>query len=423
MLLALRSGFCIYVLGISSFLNVMYLDDAYAVTWERQDKTALEAFKQKKYRQAAKTFTDPYRKGVAWYRAKDYQKAEQAFKAVQRQEMKLKALYNLGNTQMQTGQYTKAQESYQQVLEKQANNEDAQYNLKLAKQLSELDMAKSKKEQHQKEQNKQQQNQQKEQQESKEDQQSEQQNKSGESAKEGKSESAGEESEQQDKQGSAKDDGKDGQGNKNKKEQQAGSKQDNKDKQEQGSQQQNDTDKETGNIEKTQESEEGKKQQKNEKDKGEQKQQEENNHRKAMQEKQQQNAKQEKQGDTPLDTQPGRNKKEDVSQQAMQENNHKEDYKGKKPQQQQDLDTKQQASSKVTELEQLELQGIQQRDMSSIQQGQQGNKKEALNDIRIMQWLERVEGDAAVLMGNQIYQTERQEWQKQGGRKVEDRPW
>ncbi len=93
------------------------------------------AFAQQNYPQAANQFQDPYRRGVALYRASRFADAAVAFKQPQRAEVHADALYNLGNAYFQMAQYPQAIESYQQLLAIQAKHPDGAFNLALARKL------------------------------------------------------------------------------------------------------------------------------------------------------------------------------------------------------------------------------------------------------------------------------------------------
>lgn len=108
---------------------------ALAFNWFQNDAQQAETtFNQGHYSQAAELFTDPYQKGVALYRDGKYAQAAQAFAASQREEVKIDALYNLGNAYFQQGQFQEAIHAYESVLAQQPHHEDAKHNLASAKQ-------------------------------------------------------------------------------------------------------------------------------------------------------------------------------------------------------------------------------------------------------------------------------------------------
>lgn len=98
-----------------------------------QEQQAVYLFEQGRYAEAAEYFPDPFRQGVAWYRAGEYERAADAFSQVENPQLKEKARYNLGNAYFQQQQFEKAIDAYQQALQVNPNHQDAQHNLNLAK--------------------------------------------------------------------------------------------------------------------------------------------------------------------------------------------------------------------------------------------------------------------------------------------------
>lgn len=116
-----------------------------------------QALEDKKYDEAADKFDDPYRRGVAQYRAGKYDEAAKSFAQAARPEVQESARYNLGNAQLLSGKVKDAIDTYEQVLKRDPKNENARYNLEIAKKL--LDQQQQK-QQNQNQQDKQQQDQQ-----------------------------------------------------------------------------------------------------------------------------------------------------------------------------------------------------------------------------------------------------------------------
>ena len=52
---------------------------AWGNLWFTPDQQGQRLMEQKKFKQAAEAFEDPMRQGVAWFRAGEFEKAEQAF--------------------------------------------------------------------------------------------------------------------------------------------------------------------------------------------------------------------------------------------------------------------------------------------------------------------------------------------------------
>ncbi len=138
-------------------LCTMQLTPTQAFEWrnlflnkEQQGKAALE---QQQYDQATQKFNDAYRKGVAQYKAGNYEDAVQYFETAQRPEIQSEAHYNLGNAQLMSGQIEQAIEAYENLLKDSPDHEDARHNLEIARKLLE-----QQKEQQNNDQNQQQQN-------------------------------------------------------------------------------------------------------------------------------------------------------------------------------------------------------------------------------------------------------------------------
>jgi len=101
--------------------------------WERSDQQAMKALEQNDPKKAATLFEQPEWKGIAQYRAGDYEKAEKAFSETDSPE----GHYNRGNALAKLGQYPEALASYQAALTQQPEHEDARHNFDLLKKLME----------------------------------------------------------------------------------------------------------------------------------------------------------------------------------------------------------------------------------------------------------------------------------------------
>ena len=99
------------------------------------DQKGAQEFAQNNFSEAADIFSDPYKKGVALYKSGNFAAAEEQFNKVKRSAVKTAAKYNAGNAQMQQKKWQAAIENYEQVLELEAENLDAKFNLALAKKM------------------------------------------------------------------------------------------------------------------------------------------------------------------------------------------------------------------------------------------------------------------------------------------------
>lgn len=97
----------------------------------RKELGGLIDFKNGKYDEAGEKLHDPYHRGVALYRAGKYDEAIKSFS----EDSGNASVYDLGNSYFQQQDYQGAIESYRKVLEKEPNNADAEYNLKLAEEM------------------------------------------------------------------------------------------------------------------------------------------------------------------------------------------------------------------------------------------------------------------------------------------------
>ncbi len=97
--------------------------------WERSDQRAMKALEQDDPKKAATLFEQSEWKGIAQYRAGDYEQAEQAFSGSDSPE----GHYNRGNALAKQGKYPEAMASYQTALTQQPTHEDAQHNMEVLK--------------------------------------------------------------------------------------------------------------------------------------------------------------------------------------------------------------------------------------------------------------------------------------------------
>lgn len=103
--------------------------------FKNADQQGQECYTEGNFSAAADKFKDPYRKGVALYRAGQFAEAEQQFSLSKRPEVRLDALYNTGNSQMQQKKWRAAINSYEAVLKDDPDNFAAQHNLEIAKKM------------------------------------------------------------------------------------------------------------------------------------------------------------------------------------------------------------------------------------------------------------------------------------------------
>lgn len=126
--------------ALVAFFMLQGASPAHAFEWRdlflNKEQKAARAVEEKQYDQAVQNFDDPYQKGVAQYRAGDYQGAAQSFSASS-DDKGSKVHYNLGNAQLMSGQIEEAIKTYEALLKDNPAHEDARHNLDIAKKLLE----------------------------------------------------------------------------------------------------------------------------------------------------------------------------------------------------------------------------------------------------------------------------------------------
>ena len=118
--------FCIFLL-IAPAAQAMTFKDL----WWRPDQQAYDLLSDGDPAQAAQKFQDPMWKGVAEYRAGDFNVALSEFSKFNTEQ----GNYNRGNTLAQLGQYEPAIAAYDQALKQNPNDTDAKYNRDLVEKL------------------------------------------------------------------------------------------------------------------------------------------------------------------------------------------------------------------------------------------------------------------------------------------------
>jgi Ca-activated chloride channel family protein len=97
----------------------------FADLWYTKEYQAQKEYDNKNYTQAAEAFEDPLRKGVAYFKAGDLNKAKEAFE----KDTSSTSKYNLALTYAKLGDLDKSQEIFTELVSKDPNNEDLKNNL------------------------------------------------------------------------------------------------------------------------------------------------------------------------------------------------------------------------------------------------------------------------------------------------------
>ena len=96
--------------------------------WATPDQRGQQLMQREDYQTAAQTFRDPMRQGVAWFRAGEFEKAEQAFARVATPE----ADYNRGNCLIMQGKYEESLEFFDRALKQRSDWDEAKNNRAIA---------------------------------------------------------------------------------------------------------------------------------------------------------------------------------------------------------------------------------------------------------------------------------------------------
>jgi Ca-activated chloride channel family protein len=96
--------------------------------WFTPDQQGQRLMNRGDFEAAAETFRDPMRQGVAWFRAGEFEKAEQAFAPLGTAD----AEFNRGNCLIMRGKYEQAVERFDRALELKPEFEEARINRDIA---------------------------------------------------------------------------------------------------------------------------------------------------------------------------------------------------------------------------------------------------------------------------------------------------
>ena len=132
-LLWFRRGYVLPIL-LGFFLSVFKLEASDALDYfKNSEELGKEAMEKNDYETALRHFKDPYRAGVAYYRAGNFAEAEKMFLLSSKEEVSLQAAYNLGNSLAQQQKFKEAIVAYEDGLTKCEGHVKAKENLELIK--------------------------------------------------------------------------------------------------------------------------------------------------------------------------------------------------------------------------------------------------------------------------------------------------
>ncbi len=131
-LLSFRKGWVIYSLLIMVTFSSCNSESTFKDLWYTKDYQAQKLANTGDYILAAKTFESPLRKGIAYYKAGNYDEAINAFS----QDTTAIGAYNLGIAFYKNGDYAAAEIAFGKAIELDPTMEDAQKNQTISQQLS-----------------------------------------------------------------------------------------------------------------------------------------------------------------------------------------------------------------------------------------------------------------------------------------------
>ena len=125
-----RKGFVVYsflLFGLTACSSETSMKDFFFT----KDYQAQQLYDEGEFLKAAETFEDPMRRGVAYFKAGDYESAISAFS----QDSSAQAAYNLGLAYFKNGDYSSAQLAFTEAIEKNPDLKDAAKNQQIAQKL------------------------------------------------------------------------------------------------------------------------------------------------------------------------------------------------------------------------------------------------------------------------------------------------
>ncbi|MCD9521950.1 VWA domain-containing protein [Photobacterium carnosum] len=115
---------------LAAMFVLLPIDHAQASPWTNTNRQAYETFTDGNYKQAAQDFTSPQWKGIAEYKAQQYEQAIKTLKPLQDPISQ----YNLGNAYAQKGDYKQAAATYEKLLKQHPEFTDAKKNFTIVEQ-------------------------------------------------------------------------------------------------------------------------------------------------------------------------------------------------------------------------------------------------------------------------------------------------
>lgn len=111
-LLWFRKGWVIYSVSLVLLLSSCSSESSFKDLWTTDNYKAQQYFDNGNYEQAAPLFTDPLRKGIAYYKGEDYARSIQAFEM----DSSAQGLYNLGLAYYKMGNLNSAKRAFDEAV-------------------------------------------------------------------------------------------------------------------------------------------------------------------------------------------------------------------------------------------------------------------------------------------------------------------
>lgn len=127
-----RKGWVIYSVFFVVLMSSCGQINSFNDLWMTKEYQAQKLYEKGKFAQAAELFTDPGRRGVAYYKAGDFEKAIEAFE----QDTTAAGAYNLGLAYYQNGDYAAAELAFGKATEMEPDMDNAQKNQMLMSQMA-----------------------------------------------------------------------------------------------------------------------------------------------------------------------------------------------------------------------------------------------------------------------------------------------
>jgi len=132
-LLWFRKGWVIFSFLLMIGFTSCNSDNSFQDFWVSKEYQAQNEYNKENYERAAEMYTDPEHKGVAWYKAGDYDKAIESFK----KDTTANGAYNLGLSLYKNGNYSQAAVAFEKALELNPQLEQARQNKTMMLQFAE----------------------------------------------------------------------------------------------------------------------------------------------------------------------------------------------------------------------------------------------------------------------------------------------